>query len=225
MFRALSGIRVLVFTVAIGLFLINSGWDNLELRQGTGASPVDVNVEQIEAGTLPESAYWKVGEHVAVTQVGVYEYSAPKGATGEPGAGTPVTVYYYPIISKAAAARVDATGEFRDFTVVVKTRRFRTVGALPKQASEERGIEGMAISRVVPLGKKERVEFLELFPNADLDKLVILEEGRTPATALGSYARMAGGGALCLVWPVAACLTLRRGRKEAQAPFVTATAG
>jgi len=227
MFRFFMEFRILGFALGLGGSLIAGACDNLVLSQGTSAQPVDVSLQDIESGSAPESVYWNVGEHVAMTQLGVYGFSQPKGSTGEPTAQTRVTVYYYPIISKGhpylaqastplalfgsvAGVPAQAWPAFEDFTVLVKTYRFATVGALPTHATEERQIQGMAINRIVRLSDQERKELSTLFPTLNLDRLLILEEGRTPATAIGSYSVIAGGSLVCLALPLWVWFQARR---------------
>lgn len=227
MFRLFRGIRLLAITLGGGIALIHSGWNDLVLRQGTSESPVEVSIEQLEAGELPDSPFWRIGEHVAMTNVGVYQYSRHRGEKAEPTAKTAVQFYYYPVISKqhsllagapsmgnpsVAFDRVSmpASPAFEDFTVLVKTRRYATVGALPTRATEGAQIQGMAINRVARLSDKERKEFATLFPHLDLDKLVIFEEGRSPAAGSRPYAAIVAGCAVCLVWPVGIYISSRR---------------
>lgn len=227
MFRLFRGIRLLAFTLGGGIALIHSGWNDLVLRHGTSASPVEVSIEQVEAGHLPDSPFWRIGEHVAVTSVGVFQYSRHRGEKAEPTAKSAVQFYYYPIIStrhpilagasslrdqsvSLERAAMTAAPAFEDFTVLVKTHRFATVGALPTRATKEAKIQGMAINRVARLSDKERKEFATLFPHLDLDKLVIFEEGRSPAAGSRPYAAIVAGCAVCLVWPVGIYISSRR---------------
>lgn len=229
MFRVLNGIRLFAIMLGAGAALIHSGWNELVLREGTSSVPVEVSMEQLEAGELPSGSYWRIGHHVAMANVGVYKYSRPKSEKGDPTAKTTVDVYYYPIISTrhpflAPVAEVrnvsvpaDRTSTttvppFEDFAVLVKTRRFATFGALPTRATEEAQIQGMAINRVAKLDERERKELATLFPRIDPNKLVIFEEGRSPSTAVGPYLSIVLGSAVCLVWPVWIFIASRRGR-------------
>lgn len=215
MFGMIRSVRVLIFGLAIGGAFIKGGLDDLILRRGTSEKPVEVKLEQLEAGTLPDNAYWHIGPHVAMTNVGVYQFSRPRNSRAEPTDATKVGYYYYPILStqhpylaQAAARRKasilagrgsnPALPPLDHFTVLVKTRRFETVGALPTRASDEAGIQGMAINRVTRLDDKERRELAALFPHLDVNRLLIFEEGRAPATASGSYAQIAIGATVCL---------------------------
>src|SRR5262249_23115044 len=62
----------------------------------------------------------------------------------------------------------------------------------------EKGVQGLVINVVSPLSSKEKDLIRDSFPSINFDKLLILEEGRTPTSALWSTSLIFGGIAVLL---------------------------
>ena len=130
--------------------------------------------------------------------------------TGEPKDTTKVTKTYYPIISethpflmKLAVLAEQFGGEekipdelwpaFDQFTVLVKTDRFKTIGSIPDNWGDDANIEGLVINRIEGLSGEEANLLRQSFPQLDMDKVLILEEGRKPSPVTTSLGMMGGG--------------------------------
>ncbi len=73
----------------------------------------------------------------------------------------------------------------KDFKVLVKTNNYYTVGNLPQtDIAIGESIKGMVINSITSLDNDEIKLLRESFPNANLDNVLILEENRSPSSAL-----------------------------------------
>jgi hypothetical protein len=60
-------------------------------------------------------------------------------------------------------------------------------------------VKGLVINRIDSLDSEEEKLIKENFPSLDIDKVLILEQDRTPASLFKSMGMMAGGMLLALV--------------------------
>ena len=219
--------RLKVIVIIGGIAMLFFGFQEFRLSRGTSSEPQSVNLAEIEAGQIPDNAHVTVGEHTAIYPAAVYSYSQSKYDTSEPTASTSVSYCYYPIISdshpfivslgklreKYASLQAVPEHEFPrvdDFSVLVKTSRFKTVGSIPEEWTDESDVTGLVINRVASLRSKEKKLIHESFPNVNLDTVLILQEGRKPSSALASLGLMFGG----IVLSSAAGAWMYLGRKQ-----------
>ncbi|MBX3432332.1 MAG: hypothetical protein KF847_03180 [Pirellulales bacterium] len=200
-------------------------WGVQEYRVSNKATdePIAVDLAQIEAGTIPDNNHWKLGEHFAIYNASVYEYEQDRGATGEPGQTARVNHCYYPVVSRehpliqGLAELIAQYGDLEnvpedqlpplsDFAVVVKTKQFATIGAIPAEWDMHDSLTGLVINQIGTLDAEEAAMYRQNFPSLDTDKLIVLEAGRAPASGLKSGGMIAGGLAVSLaglVWFIA----------------------
>ncbi|MCA9234065.1 MAG: hypothetical protein KDA44_01245 [Planctomycetales bacterium] len=207
--------RLKIAMVVLGGMLAWFGIKEFRVSNGTTDEPVDVALAEVEAGTVPENNHWRLGEHVALYNACVYEYEEERGGGGDPGPGAKVNYCYYPVLSYdhpvmvQLAKLTQENGDIdnvpdaelpslEDFAVLVKSKKFKTVGAIPNDWGSVDSLQGLVINTIGSLGSEEAEMFRESFPGLDTDKLVILEEGRTPASGLKSGG-MIGGGLLVAI--------------------------
>jgi hypothetical protein len=201
------------------------GFQEMLLNSGSSSKAVVVDLAELESGRTPEDNHLKIGEHLAVYPGCVYSYSAnSKYESVTPT--TRIQYCYYPVISNSHPflRAVDEVQQrhggienvpeeefptIDDFALLVKTRRFQTLGDIPDGFVNEPQLQGMVVNQVTSLDSDEKQLLLESFPNADLDKVVILEDGRAPSP-LKSYG-MTFGGVLLIVVGIASFFIGRGG--------------
>lgn len=79
-----------------------------------------------------------------------------------------------------------------DFTVLVKTKRFSTIGAIPEQFSLEDQVQGLVVNQIASLKDDEKNLITSQFPAVNIDKVLILDDGRRPSVLIG-LAMLLGG--------------------------------
>jgi len=209
--------RLKLALVVIGGVMVFFGVQEMRVSSGTTADPAEVDLAELERERTLENNHIKVGDHVALYSVSLYQYEATEFATGEPGPGTKVTHCYYPIISLehpfiAGLARLDAEygglenvpdsvrgPDITDFALLVKSKRFKTVGSIPDEFKDESSVQGLVINRIASLDSEEKKLIKDSFPAVDLDNVLILQEGRKPASAAKWMGLTFGGGLLAMI--------------------------
>jgi hypothetical protein len=88
------------------------------------------------------------------------------------------------------------TPDIGTFAVLVKTKRFGTIGGIPDDLDRSEGVTGMVVNKVSSLGTDEANLVRQNFPSIDLNKVLILEEGRRPSPIILSFGMMLGGAVL-----------------------------
>ena len=208
--------RLKIAAIVGGAMLAFFGIQEYLVSMGTSVEPVDVNLANIEDGLAGENKHLRIGEHTAVYGGCVYQYRMGKYESGDPKPSTPVKYTYYPIISDQHAF-YDRLGELADqygsldnipdsewptiddFSVLVKTHRFKTIASIPEGFGAEDTVQGLVINMIGGLDSEEKGLLRETFPTADLDKVLIVEDGRKPASLGKSLGMTAGGGILALL--------------------------
>ena len=137
-----GGIVLLILGAVLGYYATQE----MRVSSGSQGEPLAVDLAKLEAGETPESNYVRVGEHWALYPINVYAYKTGKyDKNQQPGPTTSITHCYYPLISKshsfAAVIPKLMKGnfdgplpDFSTFCVLVKTKRYATLGAIPKGA-------------------------------------------------------------------------------------------
>jgi len=207
--------RLAVLLVAMGGALSCLGAKEFSLCCGTSAQPVYVHLAQLEAGRAPPSNYLRIGPHIAIFPAAVYRYRCQEG-TGRAAADASLLACYYPIVSSShpfvlrleqlqqrygdlsRAARHTSLPELKQFAVLVKTARFGCPRHIPAGVQHHTGLCGMVINRVESLGPEEQQFLHASFPELQLDRVLIVEEGRTPSSVASCLAMMGSGVLLVL---------------------------
>lgn len=192
------------------------GYEEFMLSSMAQEEPLVANLAEIEAMDTLENAHIQLDTHEAFYSGLVYEYQQGKYETGEPMNSTKVTTTYYPIISQQHPFMVSLNAlyqkypdgipedmqfpEIRDIKVIVKTDRFKTIGALPEAyLTTENGLQGLVINEIETLDGEEATLIRESFPHVKLDEVFLLEEGRAPASSGKTFGMMGGGAVLFLL--------------------------
>lgn len=193
--------RVKLAMIIGGGFIALMGFEEFKVSSGTTAEPQSVSLVDLEAGTVPDNAHLSIGEHIALYGAAVYEYEQREGETGEPGPNAKVNHCYYPIFSTdhPLFAVEEETANDDNFAVLVKTKVFTTIGAIPDDFSTVDSVRGLVINRISSLDEEETNLVKQSFPGANMDKVLILEQNREPASFAKSGGMMGGGGLLALV--------------------------
>jgi hypothetical protein len=166
-----------------------------------------VDLADLEKGKPLLQNHIQFGPHIAVYLAAVYSCKLNDKDKKNP----PIDYSIYPIIShtnpmlaewEAALAQKDGNDRVPQLTqlaVLIKTDKFKHLQEIPQQAKEEAHITGLVINRIRSLEADEAKLIHEQFPRVDLDRVLLLEEGRRPTTGSTSIGLMAGGAFLILV--------------------------
>lgn len=197
-------LRIKLAAIVGGLVLAFFGVQEFRVSQGTSQKATAVDLAKVEAGESPTNHHVEIGNHFAVYGGSVYQYSQSKHDHSAPGPATKVSYCFYPIISAehpflTALAREEENPEFGTIAVIVKSHRFKTIGAIPDGIVEETAVKGLVINRIESLDKEERKLLLENFPQVDLDKVLIVQDGRQPASLVKSAGMIGAGGLISLI--------------------------
>ena len=202
------------------------GYNEFRLSEHATESPQPVELAEIEAGRVPDNPHLEIGPHWRMYQELLFRYEASGEATDD----TPIEYAYYPVLSAEHPyfrALDDAREEgieqiandfptVQSFSVLVKTKQFKTVGSLPEGWGKGEPVSGLVVNRIYKL-KKDEAELLALsFPGVDLDHVLVLQEGRTPTSRMLVFALLGGGAGTSLAG--VAWLLLGIWRKPANEP-------
>ena len=185
--------RIKLVLIVIGGVVAFMGFEEFKVSSGASAEPVDVELATLEQGGELPNVHARITGHIAVYGGSVYEYEQGQNAGGAPGVGAKVNHCYYPILSIEhpfiqAVASDNENADFDNFAVIVKTDRFKTVGAIPDGIDAVDSIQGLVVNRITSLDSEEKDLVRQSFPGVNLDKLLILEDGRAPRRSPGPAA-------------------------------------
>jgi hypothetical protein len=189
--------RIKLIIAVLGGIIVFWGAQEFRVSQGTSAEPVAADLAALESGQEPPNPHMQLGAHLALYPELVYEVTQSKYASGVPGPTAKVNHCYYPIISPdhPVVRSGDPNARLNQFAVLVRSKRFKTIADIPDESRQEASISGLVVNRIQSLDKEERKLILESFPSLDLDKVLLLEDGRRPAS-LAKSGGMIGGGLL-----------------------------
>lgn len=209
--------RIAIAMIIGGGVLAWFGFQEFRVASGTSSAPQKVELADLENGEVPENPYVRIGEHTRLYPAAVLYVKTNREIQGQPPNSTKVEYTYYPIISAShpfivgldqlaekhgGLENVPDEAQFPpldDFEVVVKTKKFKTYGAVPDLIEAGDSIEGLIINRIASLDDEDAKLLTENFPAVDVDKLIILEEDRKPMSAVAYFGMMLGGAALIIV--------------------------
>jgi len=234
-----SLLTIALLVGAIGLFVGGLR----AYRIGVGSSSVATKMELADLEKSPNltNNHLELGPHVRLFDGAVYEYETVSGA--KPDRKTKVTRCYYPIVSqshpfraawqklirkygKAENVPANAYPAIQEFSVLVKTFKFKTIGAIPSEPQDSRAIKGLVVNAGESLGSQEKELIRESYPHVDFDKVLILQEGATPTPVSTAIAMMAGGGVCALAFLVLVVIIVKKVIAERKAmQVVQASAG
>ncbi len=228
-------LKALLF--GLGAALLFVGFDEFEVGQGATQEPQPVELAEIEAGRVPDNTHLQIDAHWIMGHELVFQYTDD----GEVTDATKIDHSYYPALSPQhpfflkVAELAEAHGgleqipdevfpEVERFSLLVKTERYESVGELPDAAWDvAEPVSGLLVNRIRKLGKDERELLAQSFPGLDLGRVLILEEGRKPASAGWAFGLMGGGAALVLTGCVWVLGGMRRSRAKPEPDPLTPT--
>lgn len=208
--------RIKLILIGLGAFLGFLGYEEYVVSQKATMPAAVVELGELETSNELSNNFIKIGPHWAICPAVIYEYQMGKYETGDPDESTKVNYAYYPIISdnhpyllKIAALYERYENEadvpegewpkFGQFTVLVKTKRYKTIGSIPSDWVESESLEGLVINRIESLNSEEEELLRQSFPQINLEDVLILEDGRLPSSKGKSVGLMSGGGVLVFV--------------------------
>jgi hypothetical protein len=203
---------------ASGLFLLCGGvvgfWGHQEFRLGqlAQAEPARVELTDIKRGQPLENHHVVIGPHYALYVATVYSYRTTE--TNKPfdprsrDPKRPIDYCFYaivPLTDEAAKKRAEPGDDQtpyqlpRNIRVIVKTRRYKTLGEIPKQdVRREESVQGTMVNEIRPLGEEERQLLKDGLEGVKLDEVWVLEEGREPSASAKSVGMLVCGGLMFL---------------------------
>jgi len=88
--------------------------------------------------------------------------------------------------------------EVDTFRVLVKTKRFKTESSIPNGISSDDSLKGLVINLIRSMDAEEKKLIKQSFPKVNIDDVIILEDGREPASMMVSLGMIGGGILLAL---------------------------
>ncbi|QDT67638.1 hypothetical protein MalM25_05380 [Planctomycetes bacterium MalM25] len=197
--------RIQIAALIGGAMLAFFGVQEYRVSSSATVGPIEVDLAAVEKGEVDENNHWRLGEHIAIYGACVYQYRQSKYETGEPGPSTKLDYCYYPVVSfdhpfiqQFGEAESGADVPLNDFRVLVKTKKYDTLGSIPDGLGNQDSVQGLVVNLISGLDSEEKELFTGSFPGLDTDKLLLLEEGRAPAPIGKSLGMIGGGLALVL---------------------------
>ena len=89
-------IRLKLAVIVIGGVMAFFGFQEYRVSSGAGDRPLDVELEEISAGSDMDNPYIKIGKHVCVNEEAVSQYE--QDASGNSNASSKVDFTYIPLI-------------------------------------------------------------------------------------------------------------------------------
>jgi len=208
-------IRVSLALIIVGGVIIFFGYQEHKVSEGTSTEPLEITLGDLEKDTSITNTHLKIGPHWRLYPACVYEYET-SSYSDKVSESSSVNYAYYPIISENNPfyTQVDklvkkygtiekiperAWPEITNVAVLVKTDKFNTIGDIPDDWQPSQEIKGLIINKIESLDSEEKDLMRQCLPKVDLDKILLLEEGRTPSSATASIGIMAGGGLIIVV--------------------------
>lgn len=205
---------VLVFVGGVMCWL---GFNELTVGEGASPEPQPVELAELEAGAVPDNTHLEVGPHWRMYQELVFSYETKRGASEDDVTDSTVVDYaYFPALSPSHpyfqslgnlltlygdfdAIPEEQLPEVKQIALLVKTKQHKTVGSLPDASwAQAESVRGLVINRIHELTDDERSLIEQSFPDLSLESVLVLEEGRAPASAAKVYGLMGGGAGVSL---------------------------
>lgn len=210
--RIVSG-RVRIIAIAAGAAFSWYGIQEFQLGMSSTPEPAEVDLAKLETGEPAPQNHLRLGPHLALYNGAVYSISDSNKDLPNP----PVKYTIYAIVSEShpygkmvkqlLAPPADAKEpgvleapalELDRVAVLVKTNTFASAGMIPNQPVAQPSVQGLAINQIQSLSDQEANLVRQVVPGIDLEKVILLEEGRRPKSHLQSLG-IAAAGACFLV--------------------------
>ena len=206
--------RFLLLIIFAGGFLSFKGYEEYKVSANASSTPTLTKVADIENGKKLTNNYVKLDEHRALIGFCVYSASLKKHETKVRDSST-IEYIYYPVLStehpfsKKMAALIskyksinnipgNMFPELSDVSVLVKSERYKTYGSIPESIGVKKSLKGLVVNSINSLDSEEKSLIRSQFKGADFNKLVIIEENRTPSSTITAFGMMGGGIAIII---------------------------
>ena len=200
--------RLILFILLGGGFLCFSGYQKYLVNSKTQETPSTIKLAGLESGGEISNNYLTLDEHWALYGAAVY-YTRTK-YNKEVKESTTVDYTYYPALSLQHPYMVKLTSlqerygelskvpdsefpQLDTIDILIKTKKFKTVGDIPKFIDTKKDMTGLVINSINSLNNNERRLIKQSFPKINFNKIVIIEEDRKPSSTMTSFAMMGGG--------------------------------
>ena len=197
--------------ILLGIFVGLHGHTEYLLQEKSSEHPIPIELMDLEAGRELSSIHLELGHHWKLFEESIYSYQIEKNEDPD-SPSLRVNYAYYPLISEAhpysqafnrLAANYGSMDEvpeseipvLEDFAILVRTTQYKTVGAIPINGGwqEADQLVGMVVNDLREIKDDEKDLLYSSYPRLDLSRVLIVEEGRKPESALICILWMVGG--------------------------------
>ena len=194
-----------------GGFLAYTGWWDLALSWNTSQQPVEIPIEQLERGELPENRHMKLSGANAIYRECVFCYKTSKDEPKTWDYDTKPEYLLLPLVSKdriaemSVGARVLSKPVNGTYLVVFKTSPSYNMKELKKKRPVEAiSVDGVMANMVESLSEFEKRSIKKKFPWIDESKIILIGEGRPLPIYFGVSMLALGVGMLVFfgIWVV-----------------------
>jgi hypothetical protein len=188
------------------------GWADYDESHTASDQPERIELADLEAGTKTiGNNHVVIGPHSAYYAGSIYSYTRKKFAPKKTDDNTPITECFYPIMapSNPGVKKVEelkkkykTVDDIPDeelaaiplqFVLVVRTTRYKKIGEIPSSVIQtDPQVQGLILNHT-KLKTDEKKLLNESFPRMNMDKVIILEEGRTPSSSMWCFTRVGAG--------------------------------
>lgn len=229
--RIVSG-RVRIIAIAAGAAFCWYGIQEFQLGMNSTPEPAEVDLAKLEAGEPAPQNHLRLGPHLALYNGAVYSISESHKDLPNP----PVKYAIYAVVSeshpygklvkqllappadaKEPVAREAPALELDRVAVLVKTKQFASAGMIPNQPVAQPAVQGLAINQIQSLSDQEANLVRQVVPGIDLEKVILLEEGRRPKSHMQSLGIAAGGACFLLLGLWSFVMERSYGKRDAAA--------
>lgn len=191
MFRILGGLLVVALVAPLLFYIVGE----MRLNQGSTATPVSMSLAALEDGEELSNYHVVLDDHLALYPAAGFEYFTHKSKKEEarPPEHQGTSSVFYPIISldhPDADATVRALGRAArnghpveldiPISVIVETLKFDKIGEIPSEVHEVENVQGLFVQSVGSLEEHKVNALRQSFPSLDMNRVLLLREGKKP---------------------------------------------
>ena len=206
-------LRLKLAMIIVGVLAAAYGYGEYNLAKQSTPDPLQVDLATLEAGQVPDNRHLQVGEHWVIYDELFYTYETKKGRDIDEN--TKVTESFYPVISTSHPFFEDLRGlaaehgglesipdevwpQLSGFKLMVRTKRYKNIGSIPEGGWEKaESVHGLVVDH--KFDSDEMSVIHSSFPGMNMAAVLVLEEGRKPASTTKSFGFMGGGAGASLL--------------------------
>jgi hypothetical protein len=214
---------VAVALVIVSIGLISTGIKTTKLQKDVTETPVNISLEELEAGTNPTSAYITINEHIAFFWNTVYYgsklsdnidyiiYPAVSNIDDYRNAWTALAEKY----SEDEEVPENEIPKLENIKVFIKTSQYKTTNDIPTDNCEMDSATGLIVNKLDKLDNDVKELIMQSSPDTDFENIIILDIDKTPSDLKMGSLGLIGGIALLIIGLAAAIFIFIKSRKQA----------